>query len=547
MVASFVICKVNLMDILSQILTENNTSGTYDKTLKEKCATNLELFCMTYFPDVFSSEFCEFHRELFEVIENTVLNKSNEKSYICRAAPRGHGKSQIISFAVPLWCVAYSYRKNIVIVSDTGAQALQFIQDIKNQIEDNEYFIRDFGSLVGIGGKPWKQNEIVTQNNIHLIAKSAGQKLRGIKYNSVRPDMIIIDDLENDENVETDDQREKLFRWFTKALLKCGDKRTIHLFIGTIMHYEAMLFKVLHDKNFAMWNRKIYQAVYEFSNSPLWNKWEEIITDPSSDTARDDAKEFYLKNKEEMLFGTSVLWPGKDEHQYYELMIERVMDSDAFNSEFQNDPVSEETRIFKEQWINGIIYDDLPVEITRVAMAVDPSLGKNKRADTSAILALGLGTDNRMYSLTADVCRRSPDKIMDDVIMYAVQYLDKLGKFRVEINVWQEFFSTEMQKRCLAAGIHIDWDEVRHTRDKDLRIKSLVPSIKHGYIRIHRSHVVLISQLKNYPKAKDDGVDCLQMCADALVGSGVSSAFSFSKISTTAQPKSTFSFKNFLR
>ena len=81
------------------------------------------------------------------------------------------------------------------------AQAEQFIADIRNEIEDNEDLVRDFGNLMG--SRVWNSGRIVTANGIHIVGKGANQKLRGIKYNNTRPDIVIIDDLENDENVAT--------------------------------------------------------------------------------------------------------------------------------------------------------------------------------------------------------------------------------------------------------------------------------------------------------------------------------------------------------
>ena len=86
-----------------------------------------------------------------------------------------------------------------------------------------------------MGSRVWNSGRIVTANGIHIVGKGANQKLRGIKYNNTRPDIVIIDDLENDENVATRDQRQKLFSWFMKALLKCGSPITTFVYIGTIL------------------------------------------------------------------------------------------------------------------------------------------------------------------------------------------------------------------------------------------------------------------------------------------------------------------------
>ena len=521
-------------NILGLIIDEvDNETPINQRSMKEQCSKDLELFCKYYFPDVFTSEFCDFHYDIFRTCENTILKNKHKKQYVCRAAPRGHGKSQVISFGLPLWCICYGYRLNIVIVSDTGPQAEQFILDIKTNLEENERLLADFGNFVK-RKKIWRQHEVVTDTNIHLIGKSAGQSLRGIKYGPVRPDLIIIDDLENDENVETDGQRVKLYNWFTKVLMKCGGDNPVFIYIGTILSYDALLYKVINDVRFSRWNRFKYQAVYEFSKSELWDKWEEIRSNLSlGNKAEPTAYKFYQSNKAKMLKGVKCLWPEKEEDYYYNLMCERFEDEEAFSSELQNDPLTDDMRIFKVEWLERCLYTDLP-EITDVFYSVDVSMGKSKKSDTSAILAVGKGIDNYYYVLEADIQRkRNPDIVIEDLVGHISKYYDKLRGFAVETDVFLEFVAKVMDERMRSCGLYINWVQLKQAQrgSKELRVKSLIPDIKHGYVRFHESQRELLKQLRNYPKDADDAVDALEMVM-SIAKPSMSSKFSFGSIET---------------
>jgi predicted phage terminase large subunit-like protein len=524
------------MDEIIQSEGKSRDGPAESQNWKERCAKSLELFCQHYFPDVFTSEFCEFHRDVFRKIEGYILSGDHGglKKYMARAAPRGHGKSQIISMGLPLWCACYGYRFNILIVSDTAEQAAQFINDIKGELEENEALIADFGNLVG--KKTWKTDKIVTANGVHCCAKGAGQKLRGIKYRNKRPDLVIVDDLENDESVETEGQRKKLFNWFMKALLKCGFTDTIFIYIGTILHYEALLYKVLHGKEFGMWDRKIYKAVYEFSPSPLWDEWEKIIMGAAiigDEEKRDEialtAYRFYLDHKAEMLQGVKCLWTEKEDDYYYNLMIEKVMDEESFNSEEQNDPLTEESREIKEAWLEANTYETLP-EITEIYGAVDPSLGKTKKSDTSAIVIVGRGVDNFLYVMEGDVCRRKPNAIIDDMTGYVLKHyaiMQANGGFVVEEDVWQEYFSNTIKDKFVERGMYVNWIPVKDQGNKELRIKSLARLIQQGYVKFNKNHTTLWNQLKNWPKGHDDGPDALQMAVSKF---GAKAAICFDKM-----------------
>ena len=143
------------------------------------CAESLELFAKTYFPSVFSSEFSPLHKEIFASAEEMILRRKRRRNYYVRAAPRGHGKSQVISFLLIIWCIVYKYKRNILLVSDTLDQAKSFISAIKSELEENELLIRDFGSLVS--EEKWAQDKIITQNKVQVYGRGAGQKLRGNK------------------------------------------------------------------------------------------------------------------------------------------------------------------------------------------------------------------------------------------------------------------------------------------------------------------------------------------------------------------------------
>ena len=143
-------------------------------------------------------------------------------------------------------------------------------------------------------------------------------------------------------------------------------------------------------------------------------------------------------------------------------MIQRLQDSDAFNSEYQNNPMTEETRIFKEAWIQNNYYSETP-QMKQIYAAVDLSMGKTRTADTSAIIIVGQGVDNYFYILEADISRRSPDTIIADIIKYVDKYGSDLTGFIVETNVFQEFFANTLEKTCREMGLYVNWIERRRS------------------------------------------------------------------------------------
>ncbi len=497
------------------------------KQRKEKGAADMDFFCRTYFPHYFSKPSSALHKYFAErypaMIEWSIATGQGDKE--ADAAPRGNAKSTWTTFGLVLWVICYRRRHYPMIVSETGPQAQSFLSFIKAELESNERLAQDFPELAG-EGPVWRADWIITRNGIKVHAAGAGQKLRGFRHGSKRPDLVICDDLENDESVESPDQRKKLEAWFFKALMKIGNKATVYIVIGTILHAESLLQKLLEKPG---WKGRKFKAVMRWADARnLWDSWERIFADVSAgkEQAEKAADDYFEAHKTQMLRGAEVLWP--EEEDYYYLMKMRVTDGPAyFDSEKQNEPLNPEDQVFQEEWF--VDWDDEEVDFAGVAHAgaCDPSLGKkNKRNDPSAILG-GRMKNKILYLDIADIEKRQPDGIMAAILAYHER--DPFNKFRMETVQFQEFFARSLETKAHDENLTLNIDEHVPNTDKDLRIIRLQPWIKNGWIRFRAEHREVKRQLLYYrPKGRgghDDGPDCLEMllglCEEGLHGAAV--------------------------
>lgn len=156
-------------------------------------------------------------------------------------APRGHAKTTTFTFKDSLHASLYGYKHYIILLSDSSEQAEGFLAGIKDEIEENGAIREDFGNQKG---KVWKSSVILFDNGTKIEAIGSGKKVRGRKHKQWRPDLMLCDDLENDENVATPDQRRKLRNWYYKAVSKAGDTYTDIVYIGTLLHFDSLLANV---------------------------------------------------------------------------------------------------------------------------------------------------------------------------------------------------------------------------------------------------------------------------------------------------------------
>lgn len=197
-------------------------------------------------------------------------------SRIAFAAPRAHAKSTAITHALTLARFLFRESQYGIIVSDTEQQSSQFLGDIKAELTDNMELREIFGIKKIV--KDAVTDVIVEMDDGHqfrIQALGAEQKMRGRKWGNKRPDYVCVDDLENDEMMENDTRREKLRNWFYKALIPSISKSGIIVVVGTILHMDSVLMRLMNNKS---WTSRLYKShagFDDFSNLLWKEQWPE--------------------------------------------------------------------------------------------------------------------------------------------------------------------------------------------------------------------------------------------------------------------------------
>lgn len=466
-----------------------------------------EYFVQSYFPHyVRSPHKSQLHEYLFEILP-AVLHRKDD-ALEAAAAPRGEAKSTMVTQLFSLWCIVTGKKHYIVIVMDSIDQAYPMLEAIKAELEFNPRLKTDFPEACG-QGRVWQSGTAVTANDVKIQVAGSGKKLRGLRHGPYRPDLVVLDDIENDEAVRNPDMRDKLEGWLKKTVLHLGGvgQKFDVVYIGTILHYDSVLNRTLNNP---MWHSARFKAMLKWpDNMALWDEWETILRN-NGKAGEAMAQAFYEANEAEMIAGAQTSWAARG---VLDLMKIRARDGHAaFDSELQNDPVSGEDAVFAHI-LDKCFYkpSEIPPDAVRFG-ALDPSLGKaGASRDPSAIL---VGAFDRktgiLYVEVAQIKKRLPDLIIEDVI--ALQAKHKCKVWAVETVQFQEFLKTELVKRSAARGIPVPARAVKPITDKLLRIESLQPHIANGLIKFDANHTALLDQLRHFPKAAhDDGPDALHM------------------------------------
>ena len=489
---------------------------------KEFAKKSLLAFAKTYFKHYCTLDFAPFQLELIKYLEESVSERGKQ---LAVAAPRGNAKSSLVSLIYVLWCACYKFESCIVIFSSTKDLSEKLLSHIKDELSSNAELIKDFPEVCVPPNPRWRKDEIITKNDVNIRISSQDHSIRGVRFRSHRPTLVLLDDVESTESTRSQEGREKILDWFSKVVLNLGSKTTNYIAVGTIIHFDSLLAKLTSKEReiFPGFERKIYKSVIKWAKGQdLWDQWSRYYCSKDFYNGKAGpaaAKKFFSENSKSMLEGTVVLWPEME--SYYDLMIVREENGNfSFESEKQNEPKDPGTLSLDmntvEWWDKRFqVKDDLVTHLQgrMVTMgAVDPAIGKGKNHDFSAIITVFVDRSNRdIYVIDADVGRWDLDTLVKRICLH--NQTSRYSCFFYEANAAQAWLGDSIKKE----PSNIPIKPITNTRSKEGRIAKLMLLIQRGKVKLSTRLTELNRQLSNYPNgAHDDAIDALAMLADMV-------------------------------
>jgi predicted phage terminase large subunit-like protein len=396
----------------------------------------IEGFVRTFLFDRFDSPKAtpRFHKELWQLC-------CSPNPYVAVAAPRGHAKSSAGTLAYTLASICFGHSDVVLIISATEKQAIDHVQEIKIQLEENEILIEAF-KIHGLS----KDNEAELVCHIgdrvcKITAKGAGQKLRGAKWRNKRPNLIIIDDLEEDEGVRSKEQRLKLAHWFTSALLPLGSDDALMRVFGTILHADSLLMSFLRSNLWLSRTYKAHEAFDDFSN---------------------------------------ILWPEKFPESRLRMLRQQYIeknDPSGYSQEMLNIPLADTDRYFRPEWFIPLREEDRGKPM-RFYSGIDFAISERERADRTAISTVGILDDGRMVFVDVRAGRWDAMEIIEQ--MFDVHNTFNPDMFIAEDGAISKSIGPFLNAEMMRTGIYINVIGRTPTKDKQSRARPIQARFRAG-------------------------------------------------------------------
>jgi phage terminase large subunit-like protein len=451
---------------------------------RRESAKTLLGFSLVYLTGYFTDPPASFHPELVHALEDQALNR------VLIIGFRGSGKSTFGSLALPLWAALEHPDKFpfIILIADSSRQATLNISAIKHELETNQLIKQDYGEIKGNviedfalkgEGEEWQKQNIVLSNGVRILARSRGQKVRGLRHLQFRPRLVIVDDPEDGEWVRTKENRDKTDRWLHSEVIPGIDvKRGKLVVIGNLLHMDSLLSRL-----------KVEGSGFKVLEFPLIGK---------------DGK---------------CTWPAMYPTEQSLKDKERDMGAIAWQREMLLKIVAEEDQVVKPEDIH--YYDEKPKTGAAVkGHGIDLAISQAESADYTAIVS---GEVFYMDDAPKIFVRPNPFNkhvVFHDFLQYVRNIPGELkgaNVFFVEDVGYQKAAIQEMERAMLPVT------PMKPTTDKRSRLQVIAPYIKNGTVLFPRSGCEeLLGQLFNLGvESHDDLVDALVWLVQGLVDQGL--------------------------
>lgn len=291
----------------------------------------------------------EHHRKLAQIFEDIANGK--KKRVIVNIAPR-HGKSELISYLAPAWFLGKYPHKKVIMASHTADLAVNFGRRVRNLVGADAY--KDIFPQVELQADSKSASRWGTNFNGEYFAIGVGGALAGRGA-----DLFIIDDphSEQDAKLGRPDVFKPAWEWFQSGPLQ------------RLMPGGSIIVVMTRWSKLDLTGEIVNQMIRNDEVDP----WE-VVEFPA-----------IIENKQgEMESLWPAFWPLE------ELLAKKAaLDIRYWNSQYMQNPVSEEGALIKREWWK-IWEDETPPPCEFTIMTLDAAQEANNRSDYNALLTWGV-------------------------------------------------------------------------------------------------------------------------------------------------------------
>ena len=199
---------------------------------------NYEAWFKYYFPNYYYADAAEFHKK------STKYLLAHSECYIVRAWSRELAKDTRSMMEI-IYAALTKKKRSVLLISSSSDKAVKLLKPFKINFESNQRILNDYGKQETYGD--WTDTGFVTQCGCSFIAIGKGQTPRGLRNEEIRPDVLLMTDMDTDEDCRNPDMIDKDWAWFEKAAYptRSISKDTWVIWLGNIIAEYCCIVKAI--------------------------------------------------------------------------------------------------------------------------------------------------------------------------------------------------------------------------------------------------------------------------------------------------------------
>jgi len=333
-----------------------------------------------FFPGYAKYEFADFQKKAIRRII------AHDEWYEVLSWSRELAKSTITMFIVS-YLTLTGRKKNVILTSNSKDNAVRLLAPYRANFESNRRIEAYYGKQQTLGS--WTEDEFITKMGASFRAIGAGQSPRGSRNEAIRPDVLLVDDFDTDDDTKNPDIIQKRWEWWEQALYptRSVSEPTLVIFCGNLIAKDCCVARA----------------------GAIADSWD-IVN---------------IRDKQ----GHST-WPEKNTEEHIDRTLSKISTLSQ-QHEYFNNPISE-GEIFKD-----VVYGKVP-PLSKFKFLViygDPAPGESKGKkgkSFKAVMLLGK-RDGKLYVIKARLAQALNAEFID----WYVQLLEYVGG-KTNVYCWME-------------------------------------------------------------------------------------------------------------
>lgn len=435
---------------------------------EERAMNSLLAFRKKFIPSKDDVPPAPFHEEWSDILLNGTGHFAVE-------AFRESAKTQIVIRANLLHALTYprASRSYLVVICATQRTASKKLTEVSREFLTSDDMCKLVANVRENSGLALEV-EYHGLPTVRIEAYGKGAAVRGLSWGAKRPDLVIIDDPQDQEDARSETVTEADWDWFLSDVYFLGQSTRIFL-IGNNLGERCIIEGVMRGAQRLKFTAKRIPILTQDGKSSWPDKW------PLYEIDRDR---------------TTYSLEGKIDIWYREKMCQAI---------------SPDSQKFKKSYFR---YYEIPPKLSEMNIytAVDLAISEKPNADYSAIVTVGVNSAGHWFVLDVEYGRYDPTTTMD-AIFSAVQKWRPLA-VGIEGVSYQRALQHFLEKEMPQRGIFFRITPLKAGTQKDakyLRIDTLQPRFAVGTVWFKERAVWLPemeSELLAYPHGlRDDVID----------------------------------------